>query len=293
MDFQSVSPNIAIVYLSIIIVGYGRQHGLVASLIIGILMEIMLANLNYFYLLLYPSIAVLSMLVFADKTERKLEMERATRKYKGNANPLLRSINCTLYMSALYEIISVGYGLLIGMETSTNTLLRSTIFLGYNALLCTIVMLPLRKFLGLKFVFPKFGKQAVKAPRELDPSLGRQPITPFEVEEQEEKETPVEKETSSVSQKDPDALPDIDELFIPSPYQRVMDLSEEEKERFASLEMHSDPEAPKPYLPSAEQLEEAIQERVIDEESGMEVIVIPAEPEPDPEIDLSRFKRPD
>lgn len=292
MDFQSVSPNIAIVYLSIIIVGYGRQHGLVASLIIGILMEIMLANLNYFYLLLYPSIAVLSMLVFADKTERRLEMERATRKYKGNRNPLLRSISCTLYMSLLYELISIGYGLLIGMEASSNTLLRSAIFLGYNALLCSIVMLPLRKFLGLKFVFPKFGKQAAKAPRELDPSLGRQPIAPFEAEPMEENESneeALETDKSSVSQKDPEALPDIDDLFIPQPYQRVVDLSEEEKQRFANLEMHGTPVPP----PSAEQIEEAIQERTIDEESGMEVIVIPAEPEPEPEIDLSRFKRPD
>lgn len=290
MSFHSISPNINIAILSIIIVGYGRQHGVVASFIIGILMETMIQNLVYFHLLIYPVIAILSMLAFADKTERRMEMERATRRYYGNMNPLLRTLLCTIYMSVLYELVNLGYGMLTGIELSTGTYMRILLFVAYTALLSIVLMIPTRAFLGLKSSMPKLGGNKQRAPKELDPTLGRQPRFDRKAAGLDEIDKPSKKQLSSAADKNPTELPDIDQMFKVESYQRVIALTDAEKENLNSMEMHVDNAPVVEAADLAPMLEK--EEHIIDEESGMETIIIPIEPRPEPEIDLERFKRP-
>lgn len=291
LGFHSVSPNINIAMLSILIVAYGRQHGLVSSIIIGILMEIMIQNLAYFHLLIYPVISILSMLAFADKTERRMEMERAMRRYYGNMNPLLRTLLCTLYMALLYELIHIGYGMLTGIELSANTYLRLLIFVGYTTLLSLLLMIPLRAFLGLPSGLPKFSKSKRREPKELDPTLGRQPLfqrKPNALEEEPQAEN-TDLQNKTVRSKDPLELPDIDNMFQVENYQRYVPLSNSEKETLSKLDMHVDDA---PQIKNVEEAQALEQEVIVDEESGMETIIIPVVSKPEPEIDLSRFQRP-
>ncbi|MDY5731156.1 MAG: hypothetical protein SPL05_06465 [Eubacteriales bacterium] len=174
--FADITPNIILAIQAIIIVAYGRQHGLAASVIVAILMETMIQNLLYYNIIIYIAVALLGMIIFADKTERKLEMERATKKHYGNYNPLLRTVFCTMYMAILFEIATLAYGLLNGLEMHMNVVMRALLFIGYTTFLSIILMFPLRYFLNVPLTLPKFKKQSKKYLHDLDPMRGKLPI---------------------------------------------------------------------------------------------------------------------
>lgn len=175
-----VSANFLIVVMSIIIVGMGRQHGFVASLIFAILMETMLPNLKYFNLLIYPSISIIGLRFFADKTDRRMELERSLNKrYSGNRNPLLRTIFCTLVFSIVYELVNIAYIYLRGYEFSSKRYFAALIFVIYNLVLCTFVMVPIRKYYGLRYNFKaSLMRKKKKTLDEFDPSKGISPVVP-------------------------------------------------------------------------------------------------------------------
>lgn len=76
LSIADVAPNLALVIIAIATVALGRKYTFVMALTVGYLIEIMTPMLDYISLILYPVAAMLSALVFSDKSERKLEEER-------------------------------------------------------------------------------------------------------------------------------------------------------------------------------------------------------------------------
>ena len=77
------------------------------SLSIGYLLEIMLPALDYINLILYPVCAMLGALVFSDKSERKLEEERAQGK-RGQQGKGKQAFHGTVLLLGFGFIIAEG-----------------------------------------------------------------------------------------------------------------------------------------------------------------------------------------
>lgn len=180
LPINNISGNIIIAMQAIIIVAMGRQHGFASSLIFGILMEVMVPSLPYLHLLIYPFLGVLGSIFFADKTDRRLEMERVTKKkYRGNINPLIRTFLCTLFLTLIFEMINIFYELLRGVSLYGNQITRAFGAVIYNVVITSIIIIPARRFYGLRSYFPRFGRNKKVEIADLDPSTGVQPILPI------------------------------------------------------------------------------------------------------------------
>lgn len=209
LPINDIAGNIIIAGLAVIIVAVGRQHGFASSLISGILMEVMVSSLPYLHLLAYPLLGVLGLLFFADKTDRRLEMERVTKKkYKGNINPLIRTFLCTIFLTIIFEMVNIFYELLRGVSFDLDQLIRALGAILYNVLITAIIVIPIRKFYGLRSYFPRFGRKKAFEIADVDPSRGIQPIVPIEFTETEN--TFKKSEFNSTLDKNPDSITDID-----------------------------------------------------------------------------------
>lgn len=125
-------------------------------------MEIMVPSLEYLHLILYPAIATLAFTLFADKTERKLELERNTKKRGKDINPLVRTPLATFLMCLVFQLVCLFYVLLQGVAFSWILASRLITDLVYTTTLSVVLMVPLRAFLGLK----SFSKHQIE-PNEL------------------------------------------------------------------------------------------------------------------------------
>ncbi len=179
LPIYNVSANAILAVLAVVIVAYGRQHGITLSIIFGILMETMLPSLDYLYLVVYPAVGLLGTVAMADKTDRRLEMERNLNKRGENLNPLIRTPLTAMLMTLLFEIINMAYVLLKGVVFDRENLSRILVSILYTTFVCIVIMIPLRQFLGLKFVMPQqIKKQKLDMPVGIDPRKGKQVIRP-------------------------------------------------------------------------------------------------------------------
>lgn len=177
LSFNDISGNIIISTLSVIIVAIGRQHGFASSLIFGILMETMVESLTYWHLLIYPILGVLGFLLFADKTDRRLEMERITKKkFAGNINPVIRTFLCTLVLSLIFETFNIFYELLRGVNFDFIQFSRALLATTYNLVITLIIIVPIRKIYGLRSYTPKFRRIEQIELADIDPTKGIQAI---------------------------------------------------------------------------------------------------------------------
>ena len=149
ISIQDVAPNIALAFIAIITVALGRKYAFVVSLAVGYLLEIMAPTLDYISLILYPVAAMLSALVFSDKSERRLEEERTLGKRSVQLNPHLRTPLCAGLSVSVYEAIHLLYTYLSGVTPDSGHWQRAMIDVGYSLALAGAFQFPIRWWLGI------------------------------------------------------------------------------------------------------------------------------------------------
>ena len=145
----SITPNLLFPLIAIITVAYGRFYSFGAASVSGIFMEAMTSGVPLINLIGYTAIGLMGSLIFADKSERKLEQERSAGKPGTNANPYLRSILCTLFYIAWYEAIHMLFIYLNGASLGWVQYGRALGSVVYTVALCALFMVPVRWILGM------------------------------------------------------------------------------------------------------------------------------------------------
>ena len=87
LSIWDIAPSLALAIIAVATVGLGRKYTFLMSLAVGYLLEIMLPMLDYLALILYPVCCMLGALAFSDKSERRLEEERAAGR-RAWTNPI-------------------------------------------------------------------------------------------------------------------------------------------------------------------------------------------------------------
>jgi len=143
-----VAPNIALAFIAVVTVCMGRKYTFMMSLTIGYLLEIMLPMLDYINMLIYPVCAMLGALVFSDKSERKLEEERAQGKRGTQWNPHLRTPLCALLSIAVFEGVHLIYTYLSGVVIDSLHIGRALTDVVYTTVLALVFQFPIRWWMG-------------------------------------------------------------------------------------------------------------------------------------------------
>lgn len=143
-----VAPNIALAFIAVVTVCMGRKYTFMMSLVIGYLLEIMLPMLDYINMLIYPVCAMLGALVFSDKSERKLEEERAQGKRGTQWNPHLRTPLCAFLSIAVFEGVNLIYTYLSGVVIDSLHIGRGLTDVVYTTVLALVFQFPIRWWMG-------------------------------------------------------------------------------------------------------------------------------------------------
>ena len=143
-----IAPNIALALIAIVTVCLGRKYTFLMSMTVGYLLEIMLPALDYINLIIYPVCAMLGALVFSDKSERKLEEERAQGKRAQQWNPHLRTPLCAGLSIVVFEGINVIYTYLSGVSIGSLQISRALIDVVYTILIAAVFQFPIRWWMG-------------------------------------------------------------------------------------------------------------------------------------------------
>lgn len=149
LSLWDVAPNLALAIIAVVSVGFGAKYTLLMSLAVGYLMEIMLAGVQFFNIVLYPVASMLGALAFGDKSERKLEELRTQGRDTRQLNPHLRTPLCAFVSVVIFEAIHVTYISLTGVDLDAGHISRALIDVVYTTVLAAVFQFPLRAWLGI------------------------------------------------------------------------------------------------------------------------------------------------
>ena len=149
ISFQGVAPNLALAIIAVITVAMGRKYAFLTSLSVGYLMEIMMRELDYLSLILYPVCAMIGALVFSDKSERKLEEERTTGRRSIQLHAHIRTPLCAALSATVYETVHLLYIYLSGVTVEGSHIWRALIDVVYTMLIAGALQFPIRWWLGV------------------------------------------------------------------------------------------------------------------------------------------------
>lgn len=145
-----MTASMLIAMTAIVTVGYGLLRGFWVGMIYGILMETMLPTVSMLNLLFYPASALLCGVIFADKSETRLQIERSTGRRGRNTSPLVRTVLCAALNIALYEIVNLVYMYLSGAVLTEALVWRAVGDVLATTALTALIMVPVRKLLGFR-----------------------------------------------------------------------------------------------------------------------------------------------
>jgi hypothetical protein len=145
----SITPNLLFSLIAIVTVAYGRFYTFGVACMAGIIMEAMMGGLPNLYLIAYPAIGQLGSLIFADKSERKLEQERSQGKPGTNSDPKLRTLLCALFDIAWFEMVHILFIYLNGVDLQWYNFGRAAGSIAYTTAITALTMLPTRWLLGM------------------------------------------------------------------------------------------------------------------------------------------------
>ena len=149
LSIADVAPNLALAIIAIATVALGRKYTFVMALAVGYLIEIMTPMLDYISLILYPVAAMLSALVFSDKSERKLEEERTLGRRTNQWDPHLRTPLCAALSVTVFEAVHLLYTYLSGVSLDGGHWRRALIDVLYSTFLAGGLQFPVRWWLGV------------------------------------------------------------------------------------------------------------------------------------------------
>lgn len=145
-----VTPHMMIAILSIITVAHGRLRAYWTGCIYGIITEAMRPTLLFLNLFMYPVLSLVAGLLFADKSEQRLEAERSINQYARNVHPYIRTPLCSVVCMLIYEVFNVGYIYIGGTDLTADHITRALTGIFATLLLTLVLMLPVRHILGVK-----------------------------------------------------------------------------------------------------------------------------------------------
>ncbi|MDO5022588.1 MAG: hypothetical protein Q4E07_04545 [Eubacteriales bacterium] len=169
-----VIGNLNLVLIAIFTVSLGKKYAFVSSAIIGIIMESMERNMPSFYIIIYPTLALIFAQLFSDMSEIKREMRRiqlksaeqnkeikAKGKHKimrlfrrssaDDINPHIRIFLNAMSLQAAYEIVMIIIVALNGVYLTWHHISNVILATLYTGAL-TVTMFPVRYFIGM---YPK------------------------------------------------------------------------------------------------------------------------------------------
>ena len=148
LSIADVAPNLAMALIAVVTVCLGRKYTFMMSLAVGYLLEIMLPMMDYMSLILYPVCCMLGALAFSDKSERKLEEERANGKRATQLNPHLRTPLCAALSTAVFEGVNLVYIYLSGVSLDAGHWGRALVDVAYTMALAGVLQFPIRWWMG-------------------------------------------------------------------------------------------------------------------------------------------------
>ena len=147
---NGVLPHMMITVLSIITVANGRLRAYWTGCVYGIITETMRPTLTFLNLFMYPVLSLIAGLLFADKSEQRLEAERSMNQYARNMNPYIRTPLCSVVCMLIYEIFNVGFIFIGGTDLTPGHISRALTGILATLLLTLVLMLPVRRILGVR-----------------------------------------------------------------------------------------------------------------------------------------------
>ncbi|MBR2822482.1 MAG: hypothetical protein IKE24_02200 [Clostridia bacterium] len=162
LKIGGITPNLLYVNIAIITVAYGRVQALWAGLIYGFLMEIMVPGVRYVHLAVYPVSSLFVSFVFADKTLRRLQMDRAMKRNSREIPPLIRTVLCAMVNVLVYETVNVAYIYLQGSDLTPGHFWRAGLDIFLTGLLCLLLSFFIRPLiLGRRRAEPVLKNQPI------------------------------------------------------------------------------------------------------------------------------------
>ncbi len=145
-----VTPSLLLAVTAIVTVGYGMLRGLWTAMFYGIVLETMLPTVPMLNLLFYPVSSLVCSVIFADKSEARLQYERSSGRRGRNISPLLRTVLCALLNVVIYEIVNLVYMYLSGADLTAALIQRGLTDVLATTALTALIMVPVRKLLGFR-----------------------------------------------------------------------------------------------------------------------------------------------
>ena len=149
LSIWDIAPSLALAIIAVATVGLGRKYTFLMSLAVGYLLEIMLPMLDYLALILYPVCCMLGALAFSDKSERRLEEERAAGRRARQWNPHIRTPLCAVLSAAVFEGVNLIYVYLSGVALDGGHFGRALVCVLYTAAIAAVIQFPIRWWLGV------------------------------------------------------------------------------------------------------------------------------------------------
>ena len=162
LSILGVTPNLLYAVIGIITVAYGRLQALWAGLIYGLLLEIMLPSVRFVSLAVYPISSLFVSFVFADKSLRQLQMDRALKRKKRYMPAWLRTVLCAMSNVFVYEVVQVAYIYLGGTPLILDHFRRALRDVYLTGLLTLLIEFPVRRIiLGRRIKVPVLKNQPI------------------------------------------------------------------------------------------------------------------------------------
>ena len=144
----TVSINLPLVILSVVIVGYPRYKAFWVGAVYGILLETMVPGVKLLNLVFYPICAMLMSLFFTDKSAARLQYDMSNHRRGRNRSVYLRTPLCALCAALLYEAVSIIYIAMSSAELTSAFFTRALTDALMTTLTAVVLMWPLRRLLG-------------------------------------------------------------------------------------------------------------------------------------------------
>lgn len=147
----SVTGNILWAYLAVVIVSCGMKGAFCAAAVVAMLMESMLSSVNGLYVLCYTILPFAWSYVFADMSERRRERRQALHpnKRQGDLAAPIRIMLAAGCMCLSMNAVQLVYVYLNGIPLTLGHFMRALLGIVYSVGLSTVLMVPLRAFLGM------------------------------------------------------------------------------------------------------------------------------------------------
>lgn len=158
-----ITPNLLYAVIGVITVAYGRLQALWAGLIYGLLLEILVPSVPFVSLAVYPISSLFVSFIFADKTLRQLQMDRALKKKSRFSPAWLRTVLCAMANVLVYEVINVAYIYLGGTSLTAAHFSRALLDVLLTGALTLLIEFPLRRLIfGKRVEVPVLKNQPIE-----------------------------------------------------------------------------------------------------------------------------------